>query len=314
MMNFEKKHVNMLQHLYQLMKNKKLIYKVIIVLHKLEVDLLLKIFWKQDIYRIQCNWDKVNLNQRGKIMLVVIQQIDYFLQAIQQHRMIVNYFFDTCIANSTNKECIEKTCEDSLLQTDCFMNVLSNQACVWIEKCYQKQFDFASKATTHQECQIYKQSFKINNNIIDNLLVMLFIINVEIRVVPLHCFDSPDSQLFYTDQESSIYQSNQKCSDDKMIRDQDNVIKLYKIKQQKMIVKWIIDKCYSIQYSISQPCSMLKGSKYMYQKFNDGCTNTDSANSLTPCFLVQQLKIGSQLTFRDCQQLDIQYSVKIDGT
>ncbi|CAD8120354.1 unnamed protein product [Paramecium sonneborni] len=524
----------------------------------------------QDIYGIQCNWDKINLNCKRKSCWYPKQNdsgsssLNRLLSA--SHTITQNYcqsFSDTCIANSTNTECIEKRCEDSLLQTDCFMDVLSNKACVWIDKCYQKQCVFASKATTHQECQAYLVSCTLSNSglgcvplpiicqsitnanscvkkangqlcgwdgfqcinkscstasnsikttqecqqylpqcVANNPIKMngisvimgcqdlfrncrqrMSIENCEIQRngypiclwnatqnqciekscqtasiqgtsnsvtqftfqnclnylsdnscisnnnsdgciqkqqscrnlvyqncqlgskiigdcywnglecvdricenlrLTTHndcngqqiectvnnqktgcqrlafqcsdysdyenckltserkyciwtgsvcrsatCFDAPDSLLFDTDEECSNYQSNEKCTVINKVGGQGCIKKQincsdYKISGQchktvqnqttKDDCKWIIDKCYSIQQLISQPCSMLKGSKQMCQKFNDGCTNTDQANSLTPCFVDCQLKIGSKLIFEDCQKLDVSCSVKIDGT
>ncbi|CAD8129288.1 unnamed protein product [Paramecium sonneborni] len=44
------------------------------------------------------------------------------------------------------------------------MDILSNKTCVWVEKCYQKQQFFASKATTHLECQTYLSSCTLSNS------------------------------------------------------------------------------------------------------------------------------------------------------
>ncbi|CAK64863.1 unnamed protein product (macronuclear) [Paramecium tetraurelia] len=72
-------------------------------------------------------------------------------------------FLSTCTVNSTNAGCVDKSCENSLVQTICDKD-LNNKACIWKGKCYKKECVLASSTTaTHEDCQTYDSGCTLSN-------------------------------------------------------------------------------------------------------------------------------------------------------
>ncbi|CAD8109099.1 unnamed protein product [Paramecium primaurelia] len=109
----------------------------------------------KNVYGATCFWDTSSSGCKDKICT-------YAPSTNNTHDLCVA-FLSTCTVNSTNAGCVEKTCENSLVQTICDKD-LNNKACIWKGKCYKKECVLASSTTaTHQDCQTYDSSCTLSN-------------------------------------------------------------------------------------------------------------------------------------------------------
>ncbi|CAK72103.1 unnamed protein product, partial (macronuclear) [Paramecium tetraurelia] len=168
------------------------------------------------------------------------------------------------------------------------------------------------------------------NRIVKLHLHKRIVIGQEQFVEMQFCDDTPDSDLFDSDEECLKYQTqNETCTIIAKVGSQGCVQKQpvcsnYKTSSQchKTLsnlnaqddCKWINGICYSLSTFATGPCSTFKGTQDICKAYRQGCTNVANASTSTACTLDCTLKIGSGLTFQDCQNVDPTCSVKKDGS
>ncbi|CAK70226.1 unnamed protein product (macronuclear) [Paramecium tetraurelia] len=254
-----------------------------------------------------------------------------------------------CIQNNTQDGCMAKPTSCSLLvQQNCGDQTKVDGDCLWNgTNCVDKLCTNIIQ-TTHDDCNTILKSCTVNDDgtacfpLASACSSYKIQDNCKITSTSLNCYwtgtfcrnaicdDTPDSDLFDSDKECLNYNTqNERCTIIAKIGGQGCVQKQpicsnYKISSQCHQTlsnltglddcKWINGICYSLSELATGTCSTFKGTQDMCQAYRDGCTNEANARSFTTCTLDCTLKIGSGLTFQDCQNVDPTCSVKKNGS
>ncbi|CAD8202267.1 unnamed protein product [Paramecium octaurelia] len=254
-----------------------------------------------------------------------------------------------CISNNTKDGCMVKpTSCSQLVQQNCKDGSKSNGDCYWNgSNCVEKTCTNII-STTHNDCYNIFNQCTVNDNGTACLQLASACTsykiqeNCKITSTQKNCYwtgtvcrnaicdDTPDSDLFDSDEECLKYQTqNGTCTIIAKVGGQGCVQKQpvcsnYKTSSQchKTLsnvnaqddCKWINGICYSLSTFATGACSTFKGTQEMCKAYRQGCTNVANASTSTACTLDCTLRIGSGLTFQDCQNVDPTCSVKKDGS
>ncbi|CAD8070415.1 unnamed protein product [Paramecium primaurelia] len=254
-----------------------------------------------------------------------------------------------CISNNTSDGCMNKPSScNVLVQDNCTIGSTISGNCYWNgSNCVDKTCANIIKIT-HNECNSIFDQCTVNNgqtscqplqdqcsfySIQDNCIITSKnkkCLWTGIACRNATCADAPDTIAYDSDQECQgypvpddtctvIYKIGGLGCASKLTNCTDYMIQAQchqTISNQTGIddCKWIVDKCYSLSTFATGACSSFKGTQAMCLQYRTGCTNVVSASAQSACSVDCTLKTGVNLTFSDCQAVDVSCSVKKDGT